>query len=129
LARGRIGTAGRAGGHACLIVAAALALSSVSAGAAPKQPPDPPAVDDAEDLPVPPIPPDSPSAQAAPLPDFNSTAPIGPVRPSAPGLRPDVFRAKSYNRGDGYVNGSGDHDEGRFKQGPSAGFRLDVPLQ
>ena len=84
---------------------------------------------DDQDLPVPPIPPDLPPVQLAPVPDFNAAAPLGSNGKQAAGLRPDVFRAKSYNRGDGYVNGSGDHDEGRFRQGPSAGFRLDVPLQ
>jgi hypothetical protein len=114
-----------------VIALAGAAHASPFSASAKAGPADAPAMDVTtdEDLPVPPIPPDLPQIQAAPLPDFDAAAPVGPVGKQTAGLRPDIFRAKSYNRGDGYVNGSGGYDEGRFKQGPSAGLRLDVPLQ
>lgn len=84
----------------------------------------------AEDLPVPPLPPDLPPlAQSAPIPNPDAQAPVTALQTARPGLRPDLYRPKSYNRGDGYLSGSGQYDEGRFKQGPSGGVRLDVPLQ
>lgn len=127
----------RAGGHAgliALLLAAPLAYGPAPAAAAPltvtAKPPPADVEEDSEDFPVPPIPPDlPPGAQAAPLPDFSSAAPLPGRQTAQPGFRPEVFHSHSYNRGDGYVNGSGGYDEGRFKQGPSAGIRLDVPLQ
>lgn len=109
---------------------ALMLLAAMPVAAAPAIVDAPDAAELDPDFPVPPIPPDLPLSAAAPLPDSDRHAStIAPTPSTAPGLAPGAFSRRNYDRGDGYLSGSSVQNEQRGRQGPSAGVRLNVPLQ
>lgn len=84
-------------------------------------------------IPLPPTPPATMPGgsryDAAPLPNRDLDAPLGPRTGTAPELAPGLFTRSHQYRGDGFSAGSSAQSEQERRARPGAGFKLRMPLQ